>query len=303
MRGAELEPAPSPPEVGSLRPGQAGEGTGAARGGSARRLSGGRSLLGGLAQGAALGCAWAVLAAFLGEVRAGVPLLLALIGVGAGLGAFPVTRRVLTVGSGAAAVLLAAALLTPALRAPLAALTLAQPPARADAIVVLGAGVSCGTRTLDTHSLARLVRGLELWRAGYAPALTVSEQSGLLGPPDCVKLSEVQRAHIRALFPRGGPEVLTLRRVTTTRDEAARVRDLARERGWTRVLLVTSPSHSRRAARLLAAGGVQVFSVPAGETRFDATLPLPHDRLAAARVLLYEGLSRVKAALGGTPER
>ncbi|MBB5235186.1 YdcF family protein [Deinococcus budaensis] len=259
----------------------------------------------GAVQGAALGCAWAVLAALLGEVRATPALLLALIGLGAGLGASLRTRRVLAAGSGLAAALLAAALLTPALRAPLAALTLAQPPARADAIVVLGAGVQCGTRTLDTHSLARLVRGLELWRAGYAPTLTVSEQSGLLGPPDCVKLSEVQRAHIRALYPQGGPEVLTLRRVTTTRDEAARVRDLARTRGWTRVLLVTSPSHSRRAARLLAvtAPGLTVLSVPAGETRFDATLPLPHDRLAAARVLLYEGLSRVKAALGGTPER
>jgi len=300
VRGAELEAGPSRTEAESSSadlPGRVGR--------TLRRFPGRRGVLPGLAQGAALGCAWAVLAAFLGEVRASVPLLLALMGLGAVLGAFPLTRRVLTLGSGLAAALLVALLLTPVLRAPLAALTLAQPPARADAIVVLGAGVGCGTRTLDSHSLARLVRGLELWRAGYAPALTVSEQSGLLGPPDCVKLSALERAHIQALYPQGGPEILTLPSVTTTRDEAARVRDLARARGWSRVLLVTSPSHSRRAARLLTstAPGLTVLSVPAGETKFDATLPLPHDRLAAARVLLYEGLSRVKAGVGGTPER
>ncbi|MPY66177.1 YdcF family protein [Deinococcus sp. SDU3-2] len=254
-------------------------------------------------EGAAIGAALAVLATYLGEIRGTAPLLLALV-VGGGLaGAFTPARRGLRVGSGGLAAVLALCLLTPVLRAPLAGLVLSQSPVRADAIVVLGAGVQCGTGTLDPHSLARLVRGLELWRAGYAPRLTVSEPSGLLGPANCPPLSDLQRAHIRALYPSGGPEVLTLRRVTTTRDEAARVRALAHERGWRRVLVVTSPSHSRRATRLVASGGVEAVSVPAGETRFDMTLPLPFDRLAALRVVLYEGLSRVKAGVGGTPER
>lgn len=257
----------------------------------------------GVLEGAAIGAALAVLAAYLGELRGTVPLLLALV-LGSGVaGAFAPARRALRVGSGVLAAVLAVCLLTPVLRGPLAGLVLSQPPVRADAVVVLGAGVQCGTGTLDPHSLARLVRGLELWRAGYAPRITVSEQSDLLGPASCPRLSDLQRAHIRALYPQGGPEVVTLRRVTTTRDEAARVRDLARERGWRRVLVVTSPSHSRRAARLVTSGGVEAVSVPAGETRFDMTLPLPSDRLAALRTLLYEGLSRVKAAVGGTPER
>lgn len=257
----------------------------------------------GVLEGAAIGAALAVLAAYLGELRGTVPLLLLLVLGGGVAGAFAPARRVLRGGAGVLAALLAACLLTPVLRAPLAALTLSQPPVRADAIVVLGAGVQCGTGTLDPHSLARLVRGLELWRAGYAPRLTVSEQSDLLGPASCPRLSDLQRAQIRALYPQGGPEVFTLRRVTTTRDEAARIRDLARERGWRRVLVVTSPSHSRRATRLVAAGGVEAVSVPAEEVEFDLTLPSPHDRLAALRTLLYEALSRVKAALGGTPER
>lgn len=257
----------------------------------------------GVLEGAAIGAALAVLAAYLGEIRGTVPLLLALALGGGVAGAFAPARRVLRVGSGVVAAILAVCLLTPVLRAPLAGLVLSQPPTRADAIVILGAGVQCGTGTLDPHSLARLVRGLELWRAGYAPRLTVSEQSDLLGPASCPRQSDLQRAHIRALYPRGGPEIVTLRRVTTTRDEAARVRDLARERGWRRVLVVTSPSHSRRATRLVASGGVEAVSVPAGETRFDMTLPSPYDRLVALRTLLYEGLSRVKAGVGGTPER
>lgn len=262
--------------------------------------------------GASIGCALAVLGAYLGELRAPVSLLLLCILVCAGLGAFRLPRRVLKVGAGLLAALCALCLLTPVLRAPLASLTENAAPAelntvRADVVVVLGAGVWCGTGALEPSSLARLLRGLELWRAGLAPALTVSQQSGLMGPQDCPKLSDLERASIRGLYPNSGPQVLTLTNVTTTTDEAARVRELARVRGWKSILLVTSPSHSARAARLfraqLAPLGVTVTSANAPETRFDTTLPLPSDRLAALRVLLYEGLSRVKAGVGGTPER
>lgn len=253
--------------------------------------------------GAAIGAALGVLAAFLGELRGSVPVLLALLLAGALAGAFPLTRRALSLGAATLSLLLALCLLTPALRAPLAALTLSQPPVRADAIVVLGGGIQCGSATLEASSVSRLLRGLELWQAGYAKVMTVSEQSGLLGPRDCPKISALERSGISALYPRGGPEMLTLARVTTTTDEAARVRDLARTRGWTRALLVTSPSHSRRAAAVFEQAGVPVVSVPAREIRFDETLGTPLDRLWAVRILAYEGLSRVKAALGGTPER
>ncbi|THF88939.1 YdcF family protein [Deinococcus sp. KSM4-11] len=257
----------------------------------------------GILTGAAVGSALGVLAAFLGEVRAGVPALLALLLVCTVAGAFTWTRCALLWTSGVIAALLAACLLTPVLRAPLAALTLAQAPVRADVIVVLGGGVQCGSAVLEASSMTRLERGLELWRAGYAPVMTVSEQSGLIGPADCPKMSALERAQITALYPQGGPAVLTLANVTTTKDEAARVRAYASARGWKRMLLVTTPSHSRRAAGLFRANGLDVVSVPAREVRFDSTLPLPGDRLWAIRILAYEWLSRLKNALGGTPER
>lgn len=257
----------------------------------------------GLLTGLATGCGLSVLAALLGEVRAPAPLLLALTVLCGLLGAWRPTRLLLGWGSGILAVAVALCLLTPVLRGPLNALTVSQPPVRADAIVVLGAGVQCGAGTLEATSLTRLVRGLELWRSGYAPIVTVSQQSGLLGPQGCAKMSDLERAHIAALYPAGGPEVLTLRMVTTTRDEAARVGAYARERGWRRVLIVTSPWHARRTQSLFRAQGVDAVSVPAPESRFDYGLLYPHDRLAALRVLLYEGLSRLKFAVGGTPER
>lgn len=257
----------------------------------------------GLLTGLGIGAALAVLAAFIGEVRASAGLLL-LLTAGCGLlGVYRPTRRLLQVGAALLVAGLLVCLVTPVLRGPLAALTLRDTPVKADAVVVLGGGVQCGTRALESSSLTRLVTGLKLWREGFAPVVTVSEQSGLVGEANCPKMSVLEREYIRTLYPVDGPEVLTLRNVTTTRDEAQRVSEYAKKRGWQSVLLVTSPSHSRRAAGLFASYGLNVVSVPAPEIRFDETLPRPADRLYALRVLLYEWLSRVKFAVGGTPER
>lgn len=259
-------------------------------------------MLGGLSVGAALGA----FAALVGQVRAPEFLLLLLLVAGGLAGAFALSRQILYVGAGILALLLSLCLLTPVLRGPLNALALSQPLQKADAIVVLGGGVQCGTRSLADSSLSRLLAGLKLWRAGYAPIVTVSEQSDVF-LATCPKMSAIEREVIRGLYPQNGPRVVTLDNVTTTTDEAARVRDLAKERSWKQILLVTSPSHSRRAAGIFAtqlgAGGVKVISVPAPETRFDFTLPLPSDRLIGLQVVLYEWLSRVKKEVGGTPER
>ncbi|MFK7603290.1 YdcF family protein [Deinococcus sp. SM5_A1] len=256
----------------------------------------------GVLGGAAIGAVLSVLAAFLGEVRAPESLLLLLIVSGGLAGGFALSRRILYLGAGILSLLLSLCLLTPVLRGPLDALTLSQPVQKADAIVVLGGGVQCGTRALEGSSQTRLLAGLELWRAGYAPVVTVSEQSDVFSAT-CPKMSVIERKIIRGLYPQNGPQVVTLSNVTTTTDEAARVRDLAKARNWQRILLVTSPSHSRRAAGIFASQGVNVISVPAPETRFDSTLPLPSDRLSALRTVLYEWLSRIKERMGGTPER
>lgn len=257
----------------------------------------------GLLTGLVIGAALAALAAFLGEVRASPELLLLLTGLCGLAGIYRPTRRIMQVGASLIALLVLLCLLTPVLRAPLRALEVRQAPVQADAIVVLGGGVWCGARTLESSSLTRLVRGLTLWRGGYAPIMTVSEQSGLIGPRDCPKMSVLEREYIRKLYPSGGPQVLTLKNVTTTRDEAQRVSEYARVEGWNKVLLVTNPSHSARAQALFRSYGVHAVSVPADEVRFDEALTLPSDRLTVLSILLYEWLSRLKGLVGGTPER
>jgi uncharacterized SAM-binding protein YcdF (DUF218 family) len=77
--------------------------------------------------------------------------------------------------------------------------------------------------------------------------------------------------------------------VRSTHDEAVLVARLFRERGWRRVLLVTSPTHTRRAAAAFEREGLLVVSSPAIETRFDLErLEHPDERLFAFGSLIHE---------------
>lgn len=206
-------------------------------------------------------------------------------------------RAALWAGLAATALLYAAALFTPLVPRALDRLTEAQAPAPADAIIVLGGGLSCTEGTLEPASAARLSRGLDLWRAGYADTLVFSSQSDALTPPECPRMSQLQAAQVQRWFDRP-PHILTLQDVTDTADEARRAAGLEAEHGWTRVLLVTSPSHSARAAALFRRElGAEVRSVPAEEWRFSLSGETAQSRLAGLNVVLYEGLSRVKARL------
>lgn len=246
----------------------------------------------------AIGGALAGAVAFFGDVRATFPVVALVVLACLACAPVPALRRVLLILGALGAVSLLAALFTPVLRPALAALTERDAPEAADVVLVLGGGVSCGSAQLEATSAARLTRGLELWRAGYAPVLTVSEQSGAFGGAACPKVSALETARIGRLYGGAGPRLEVLRDVTDTADEARRAGGLARRFGWRRALLVTSPLHSRRAAALFRAQGLEVRSVPADEPRFDLALPRASDRLQALRVVLYEGLSRLKAQFG-----
>ncbi|MET0938318.1 MAG: YdcF family protein [Gaiellaceae bacterium] len=101
---------------------------------------------------------------------------------------------------------------------------------RADAVVVLSG---------SKHE--RLDRGLELAREGVAPVLVIS---GGLDP----------RQPVANELCRDGGEGFSVTCFTpdpdSTRGEARRVAELARKRGWKRVLVVTSRFHVTRARML-----------------------------------------------------
>ncbi|MBB6097844.1 uncharacterized SAM-binding protein YcdF (DUF218 family) [Deinobacterium chartae] len=202
-----------------------------------------------------------------------------------------------------AAVLLAVATLlltlTPLAAALLRPLIVSAAPVRADAVVVLAAGIHCGSGELGATSLARFVRGLELWRAGYASTLVFSDTTGLASEPGCPSVGRQEERLVRRLYPENPPSILLLPRMRTTRTEAVAAAQLARERGWHRVLLVTSSTHSRRALAVFSSAGLCAVSVPAGEPDFDLRLSTPLDRLAALRTLAREWAGLLSYQLRG----
>jgi len=125
---------------------------------------------------------------------------------------------------------------------------------RAEAIVVLGAGVST-LGTLSDSSLRRALLGIELQRRGLAPRLV------LLGPTT----GDVDEAGIRAALARslGVRDDAILRVIggRTTREEAARTR-AALGPGARRILLVTGALHMTRAAALYERAGFEVLPAP-----------------------------------------
>jgi uncharacterized SAM-binding protein YcdF (DUF218 family) len=111
-------------------------------------------------------------------------------------------------------------------------------------------------------AMSRLLRGLELVGEGRSRFLVVSEM-----PQPQGRYAPLASAWVERFAPRA--EVLAVGPVSNTHDEAVAVARLFRERGWKRVLAVTSPTHTRRASATLEFQGLEVVAVPAVETRFD----------------------------------
>jgi uncharacterized SAM-binding protein YcdF (DUF218 family) len=105
-------------------------------------------------------------------------------------------------------------------------------PERADAVVVLAGG---------ERSRYRLLEGLRLVDAGYATNLVVS---GVEFDPGHRFFDAPTWAVLQAQF--GKMPIVVDPRSEMTQQSARFVRDVARERGWRRVLVVTSAFHWRR---------------------------------------------------------
>jgi uncharacterized SAM-binding protein YcdF (DUF218 family) len=109
-----------------------------------------------------------------------------------------------------------------------------QPPAQADAIMVLGGG-----------SGSREDRALALYRQGLAPDLITSGEPPKL-PGFHTPFAELSAEYLAA---QGAPAqaIFLLPETTSTRDEALAALDLARQRGYHTLIVVTDHFHSRRA--------------------------------------------------------
>lgn len=158
----------------------------------------------------------------------------------------------------------------------------ASPPSSADAIIVMEAWASAAGE-LNEAGLKRALRASELYRAGVSEIVVITglatsggrEGSAIEPMAALLRLSGVP------------PRALVLEdRSVNTRESAVHVAELARNRHWTQVVLVTDALHMSRAAGSFRAEGLDVLPAPVLGWNFGAELaPL---RLARLGTLTHE---------------
>ncbi len=152
-----------------------------------------------------------------------------------------------------------------------------------DAVVVLGGGF-VNSQVIGAQAQDRLLKGLELLRAGYAPRLVLTRpgKAGAVWPSQ----ARDEMKKLRQDFPvdEVGP-------VQNTHDEALAVAELIHQRGWKRIILVTHWWHMRRAAATFGKTGVSILCSPCQDSTCDlVTYNDPSDHLTAFSDWLHENV-------------
>ena len=133
-----------------------------------------------------------------------------------------------------------------------------------DAVVMLGGGLVPSPDEVGglhlTKAGDRIVATLEIIRLGKAPVLVCGGSAIEIDGATKVEADLFKQALIERRVP--VPEIISLGRCTDTHDEATRTRAIADQRGWRRVLLVSSANHLRRAVATFRGVGIEVVPVP-----------------------------------------
>lgn len=160
-----------------------------------------------------------------------------------------------------------------------------RPGETLDAVVVLSGGMTDDGR-ITGAALDRLLSGVREARERRIPAVALSvirrKSRGrtVTSEPD-------QRALLALIAPE--LELRFVRDVASTRDEALAFAALARTHGWHRVLLVTSPTHTRRACAAFETARLPVQCQPSQARDYSlARLELSENRRLAFADVLYE---------------
>lgn len=150
-----------------------------------------------------------------------------------------------------------------------------------DAVVALGAGVNVSDHSLGVNSQDRALHAMELIQSGYAPRLILPGAEGSWGP---TVEGQMRALGMKAPLIDAGP-------AGNTHDEAVGVAHLMKERGWSRVLLVTNAWHMRRAAAVFKKAGVNVVRAPCSDSRADMIEPRGlGDRCRALGCWMHEAI-------------
>ena len=133
----------------------------------------------------------------------------------------------------------------------------------ADAVLVLGGVTRVGTSRSSAvewgEAVDRFTRGLDLWRAGKAPALILTA-ARIPGRGGVSEGELLQQEAIRLGIPAGS--IFLTEQVFDTQSEAQAVRRLMDRSHWQRIILVTSAYHMRRSMLLMQRAGVDASPFP-----------------------------------------
>ncbi|GMR23152.1 MAG: hypothetical protein BMS9Abin37_1556 [Acidobacteriota bacterium] len=136
-----------------------------------------------------------------------------------------------------------------------------DPLQKADAVFVLASGLQTDGE-LSPSSMSRLVRGLELIGEGWASRLILTEH-----PKPYPRYRDAASELIASLGL--DAEIIIVGPTRNTHDEAVAVSEVVRAHAFDRIIVVTAPSHTRRACAALEAEGVTVTCVPSQQIHFD----------------------------------
>ncbi|MGC4048708.1 MAG: YdcF family protein [Paludibaculum sp.] len=134
---------------------------------------------------------------------------------------------------------------------------------QADAIVVLGGSTrpEAPPGALEwNESVDRFERGVDLLRAGKAPVV-VFTAARILWHPEVTEGAMLRDEALRRGLA-ADQVLLTGELVENTAGEARAIRMMMQQRGWKRVILVTSAFHMRRSMRLMRSEGIDCIPFP-----------------------------------------
>jgi uncharacterized SAM-binding protein YcdF (DUF218 family) len=171
------------------------------------------------------------------------------------------------------------------------------PGSGVSAVVVLSAAVN-PNGTMSSEALDHLITGLELIRANNSPILVTTTVRQVF--PTAAISSEADQSRIIALLD-GRTRWIRTDPGTSTHSEALLVADSLLPKGLSRIAVVASPMHTRRACSAFEAVGFLVTCVPARSRApgGSAPGPWPRDRLTVFGDWVYEVAATAKYQMKG----
>jgi len=160
-------------------------------------------------------------------------------------------------------------------------LTRQDVPVKSDAVFILASSLQIDGE-LTAMSMTRLLKALQVISQGLTERIIVSE----LPKPHASYAKATQK--LLDNF-RLNVELHSVGPIRNTYEEAVAVAKLFKEKKWQKLILVTTALHSRRAAAVFESQGLEVYSIPATETRFDLTnLNGSDERIIAFGTAIHE---------------